>query len=383
MIDDLLVVSIASNVASQGLHNNGRCEKWHVDQTSLDAMLLALNHLAPERVVLCTCERFEIYAIAQKPFEQSAWRQFLAKHFSLPCQSIENAVCFSTGQPAVSHLLRIAAGLESRIVGEPHVLGQVRNAFLRAKSLETTGPILNALGRAAIHCGKRVRSETNINRRGTSVVSLTLDRLRLDLGTIHNKPIAIVGTGKLAGELATELTKNGAKLSIVSQCLARAKTLARQHDATAIDLIDFPKVLAASGHGLVLPIHAIIACTSANSYVLDSERLSSCKHRSMHVYDLGVPRNVDPAVTGLEAVSLVQLDDLCRSSDQIHVGVEHACQIVQACVGRLLDWYRERLAAPRIVEAIEQARNSVRSGEQLDSWRLHRRIMQLKQETAA
>ena len=156
-------------------------ESLRPDQGQRRAILERLAEVATGRLVLSTCERFELYAMSART-DTATWVRLLANWFHLPAALVSRHVQTLQGSGAARHFLRVAAGLESRIVGEVQILGQTRDAFLLAQSAGSLDAHLNALGRAAIRAGKRVRSETTLNAEARSIATITLDHLHRVFG---------------------------------------------------------------------------------------------------------------------------------------------------------------------------------------------------------
>lgn len=282
------------------------------------------------------------------------------------------------GFEVARYLLGVAAGLESRIIGEPHVLGQVRQAYMTGLEQKTLGPILAALGRAAIHAGKRVRHETCINPTARSIVTVTIEALRQALGGLSQRNILIVGSGRLAGDLAAVLAYRGTQLRFASRSRERAEALALRHQAPAGALDELPRLLAGA--------HAVIACSSATEFVLTRQTLEIAQTvdvaTGMVVLDLSVPRNIDPAVRECRGVTLYHLDELLGREQVQRDGVAAGARIISEEAERFEQWRRERVVAPRIVELSRLVATQPCAGKET-ARRLHRRIMGLKVEAAA
>lgn len=354
-----------------------------------------LARMAQEHLLLSTCERLEIYAVAPRnsgsalrvkirrviqgeldaEMDARATLQ-LAQNGAIP-QMPEFFRALS-GAGAALHLLRVAAGLESRIIGEPHVLGQVRQAYLTGLEQKTLGPILAALGRAAIHAGKRVRHETSINPSARSIVTLTLEALRESLGELSQSKVLIVGSGRLAGDLAAVLAYRGAQLCFAGRSLERAKALALRHQAPAGALDALPRMLKDAD--------AVVTCSSATEFVLNIETIAAARRAKtgerLVMLDLSVPRNVDPAVGKCHHVTLRHLEEILSGERVRHEGLAAGEIIIAQEVERFEQWRRERSVAPRIAELSRQWQPAGLV-EKHAARRLHRKIMGIKCEAAA
>jgi glutamyl-tRNA reductase len=244
-------------------------------------LLRALGERARGRLVLVTCERFEIYLSGAGLVRSDGDAPFRAL----------------AGEAAAERLMRVAAGLESRLLGERQIQRQVRGAFLEAALEGALDPTLHALARAALHAGKRVRSETELGRRGPSLAALTVERLARELTGLRGRTVLILGSGVLATEVARALAATGpARLFVASRDAQRAAALAAPLGAQGIgrDAIQ----------GLLPEIDAVVACTN------DVPRLEFRSAPAPLLVDLGAPPNVDAAAARAAGARLIGLAEL-------------------------------------------------------------------------
>jgi glutamyl-tRNA reductase len=227
-------------------------------------MLRRTQLLTGECAVLSTCGRFEIYWIETGPVTPVT---LLAQVTGLAKRILTPAVCSQSEGAAARHLLRVAAGLESPLMGEAHVLGQVRTALLIGQSAGAVGPVLSALFRAAIHTGRRVRSEAGLTRLGRDYTQLAVSEA---LRTIRPGGRALViGAGSLGCAVARALAGHGVLVSVISRHAGRAQTLAAQVCGLAWDFDDLDQAVRASD--------VIVACTSAPQPMLTRHDLPACR----------------------------------------------------------------------------------------------------------
>jgi len=326
-------------------------------------------------LVLSTCDRFEIYIFSSvKPLND--WLAITARVFGLSPACLAPYVSMFTGACAARHLLRVAAGMESRIIGEPHILCQLRHAFQKAKKIGTVGATLSTLCRSAIHTGKRVRKETDINRHRQSIVSLTIQDLQRTLRPRSHKRIAIVGTGTLATGFVAAMKDETNHLVVVSDRCDRARALAQSAGASAWTRGEWLAQLST--------VDAVVMCTNCSSYVLNREVLASKVSRSLSIWDLSSPRSVEPSVGELSGVRLTHLDDLVQDLPDLQKGLSACEAIVQQELSRFMDWSIHRRVAPKISHLIKSMHHRARQdGRVIDTRRLHHQIMRLKKEAAA
>lgn len=252
-------------------------------------------------VLLSTCARFEVYNWGPG-WRRSLSEPWLTRHLGLERAAVSAAVKTLSGPAVARHLLRVAAGLDSQIFGEDHIQAQVRAALKHAQQQRTCGAALEALWRAAICTGRRVRSETAISRSANSYARIAVDHIRGSLPAANANCVLIVGTGAMARETLRALRDdNQQQLAVSSHDYTRACELARRWHCKPLRRSEQPDWISRA--------HALITCTKSPGYVLTSDMLSRRRTR-LHIVDLGVPRNVDPQVAHLPGVYLRNLDEL-------------------------------------------------------------------------
>ncbi len=338
-------------------------------------MLTLLEGSSSGAMVLRTCERLESY-VSQSSLNVETWGRQLAAWSGaaplefLPFMDVRHDV------EAARHLLRVAGGLDSRILGEPHILGQARSSFLHAQKGGFLDATLSALGRAALHTGKRIRHETALGRGGGSIVSLTLRRLSRDVGSLTDRTVLVIGTGALATDLAAALaTRRTGRILVVSRLRDRAEALADRCGGVGFTMDELPCAIALAD--------AVVACSTTSSYVVNPVSIDVRRTRSLNIIDLGVPRNVDPSVTSLNCVRLVPMEELMAQLQVPDAAVVEAETIVADELARFRDWQRNRRIAPLIAQLMRNA-----CSEPFDDLRslkrsLHLRIVELRQGAAA
>lgn len=361
-------------------------------------LLSELRRLTDEALVLNTCGRFEIYLVMSMS-RQEDWPAWLGPILRQPASLLLEHMSMRTGKDAVGHALRVAAGLESRLIGEDQILGQIRRAFDLAMRRRAVGPMLSALFRAAIHAGRRVRTETELGRRSRSFARLAVEVVRSELscepahstdGKITNaRTILILGTGSLARDVAEELKRNRyTRLRFVSRHIGRAQQLAAEYHGEGYGLDALPSLLRTCD--------AVIACASSmhaliSPWMFEGAGVATtvcAEEWSGHavpltIVDLGVPRNVDPAVAALPGIVLRDLDAIQPPEAEYEESVIAAEQIVDHELRRYLDWLRGRAAAPRITQLLCSAGPAADMSDRAVRRALHQRILQLKKEVAA
>jgi glutamyl-tRNA reductase len=323
-------------------------ERVRPDPEQQLVMLGRFEDLAAERMMLCTCERFEIYALTADT-NVFAWVGRVASALPFQVNLLEKHAAFIHGRQVTRQLLRVAAGLESRIVGEPHILEQVREAYSRACESRSVGPVLSALAGAAIHAGERVRGETPLGRERCSVVTVAIGHTERELGSLRDRTVLVVGTGRLASDLVNELTVREPHLLVIAgRNLKRAKALAQKVSGEGVGMNRLAEAVGRSD--------VIITCSGSRTPVISRPMLPAVVGKDRWIVDLAVPRNVHPLVAELPGVRLVHMDELLALESDPGDGVVTAEGIVEEELQRFEQRPRERRSAPTIPSFEEQAR---------------------------
>ncbi len=259
-----------------------------------------------EMVILSTCNRIEIYAVSsQEVFTEL--EIFLSEVRGVNRDEFTLHLYHHKDVDAARHLFNVAAGLDSLVVGEPQILGQVTRALELARGQNTAGPILNRLFQSAIHAGKRARTETGISRNPASVSSLAASLSQRVVHHIADAQIVILGAGEMA-ELAMEaLRKRGAnQILVVNRTLERAHSLAQRWDAQATTFENLNVALASAD--------IVIASTGAPHTIVTTEMINQIMQarpqRPLVLIDIAVPRDIDPEIANIPHVRLFDMDNL-------------------------------------------------------------------------
>ena len=260
-----------------------------------------------EAVVLSTCNRTEVYAVAER-FHGAYQdiRDFLAEVAFLAPEDFSDHLYVHYDAPAVAHLFAVSAGLDSAVLGESEILGQVKQAWERAREEGAAGPTLNLLFRHALEAGKRARTDTAIGRHITSVsqaaVAMAADRL----GGLHGRHALVLGAGDMGEAMALGLAKAGTRLVVANRTWSTAVDLAERTSGRPIRLGDLVAELA--------NVDVLLTSTGASTPLLDADELAPVLEarggRPLLIVDIAVPRDVDPGVGTLPGVTLLDMDDL-------------------------------------------------------------------------
>jgi len=285
-------------------------EKLSFTEDQIRAALARLGcsgiHSFAELIILSTCNRIELYAISsQNSF--SALENFLSETRGVPREELSAFFYHFTDLGVVEHLFKVAAGLDSLVMGEPQILGQVTHALEVARGQNAAGPMLNRLFQSAIHTGKRARTETTISRNPASVSSLAASMAERVVHPIAEAQVVILGAGEM-GELAVEaLRKRGAnRILVVNRTLERAQSLVQRWDAQATTFENINSALAAAD--------ILIASTGAPHTLITrdmvKDAMSTRPDHPLVLIDIAVPRDIDPDVTDVPHVRLYDMDNL-------------------------------------------------------------------------
>jgi len=260
-----------------------------------------------EAMLVATCNRVEAYVACESATRSvEALRGFFAGR--APGSAVGDCLYEYADESAVRHVFRVASSLDSMVVGEPQILGQVKEAYAAADSAGALGPTLRRAISRAFSAAKRVRTETGIATGRVSVASVAVDLATQIFGTLAARRVLLLGAGKMALGAARALVVQGAKLSIANRSYEKAAELARARAADAHPLEDLPLLLTAAD--------VVVCSTGASRYVLTVEDAKAAmkvrRGRPLFVVDIAVPRNVDPRINDLDGVYLYDVDDLER-----------------------------------------------------------------------
>jgi glutamyl-tRNA reductase len=275
---------------------------------SADDRVKALHELVEtdhvnEALVLATCNRIVVFAEVERFHGGVAdVSRVLARQAGATVEELSPYVTVHYEDQAVAHLFTVAAGLDSMVVGETQVLGQLRAAYALARDEGTVGRALHPVAQRALRVGKRVHSETGIDRAGASLVSVALDRAEDRIGPLTDRRVLVVGAGSMGALAATTLARRGADVVVSSRTEASAARLAATVGGRAADLADLPAELAAAD--------VLVTCTGATGLVVATDVVAAAmsgRGRPLVVVDLALPRDVDPGVAALPGVHVVDL----------------------------------------------------------------------------
>lgn len=305
-----------------------------------------------ECALLSTCNRTEFYAVPKQSSESGfqTLARFLNKTQGLSGDELDKLTYRHRGVTAVNHLFSVSSGLDSLVVGENQILGQVRQAYVKAQEASSTGPILEKLFPWAIRVGKRVRSETGIARGASSVSAAAVELARKIFGELTGKNVLLLGAGKMGRKSLDLLTKAGvSEVKIVNRTFSKAEELAEQCGGVAVPYEMLDDALA--------KVDILIASTGAPHYILTKDRVSKVirqrRGKPLFLIDIAVPRDIDPACGDVENAYLYNIDDLQGVVDKTlarrHSETQAVLSIVESATTDFCKYLDSRKASAAIV----------------------------------
>lgn len=344
-LDGLFAIGTSHVVAPTSLREALAMSKERARKflSELDSVLPTVH----EAAILSTCTRTEIYLVAPDRSAAEKVRDRLASRGADQGLKPERHIYLLEGEAAARHVFRVAAGLDSIVLGEGQILSQVKDARRLAWAEGTCGTVLCQLLDDAVRCGKRIRTETRLNRGSVSIASASVRFLEHELGGLQGRTVLVLGTGETGGLAARVLAKRGPEsLVVVNRTRRAAESLAREVGARVESLRDLADVLA--------HCDAAICATASAEPVLGSELLLRVQRarssRPLVLVDIANPRDVDPAVAEVPGVVLIDLDDMREHVEGTHAQrreeVDPAEHIVDEELGRFLQWLDARDVVP-------------------------------------
>lgn len=339
-------------------------EKLAVAENALPEALHQLQNLgASEAVILSTCNRVEIALTAPDHASPGLIMDRFLAEWQGSATAFEGHLYRLEARDAIQHLFRVAASLDSMVVGEPQILGQLKSAYAIAKTEGAVGGLLETVMTRAFGVAKRVRTETGIGQMAVSVSYAAVELARKIFGSLQGHSVMIIGSGKMGELAAKHLHRSGArKIYVTNRTAERAEQMAALFNGQAVDYARFPAMLH--------EIDIVIASSGAPHYILsrdDMQRvIAARKNKPMFLIDIAVPRNIDPSVNDVEGVFLYDVDDLegvvNANIKERSIQAEQAEVIVAEEVERVISRLKMEEVTPTIISLQEQLEN-IRSAE--------------------
>jgi glutamyl-tRNA reductase len=306
-----------------------------------------LGGAVSEAVVLSTCNRVEVYADSEgfHPGVEAV-TDLLTRRSDVALEELSKHLYVHWEGQAVHHLFQVASGLDSMVVGESQILGQLRRAY--GSSADTAGRVLHELFQTALRVGKRVHAETGIDAAGQSLVSVGVEQAERAVGPVAGRPVLVVGAGSMGALAGATLRRHGVSdVVVANRTPENARRLATSLEGRGVGLEALVEEIAG--------VDVVVTSTGAIGHVVERDvivqAMARRPDRPLAVVDLALPRDVDPAVRTVPGVTLVDLETLqtALSGSEAHAGVEAARAIVAEEVGGFLTWQKASRVAPTVV----------------------------------
>jgi glutamyl-tRNA reductase len=316
-------------------------EKISFPQEKIPALLPELKKelSLDEVVLLSTCNRVELFACAKpNAIPSIQWPEFLQKYHHISEDLSQTTFCIE-GTACVEHLFELASGLQSMVVGETEIFGQIKSAYETATHHQTAGKWLHKLFQSSFNAAKEVRSQTMITRGSVSVGSVSVELAEKIFGSLHQKSALVVGAGDTSEKTARALQARGIeKLFVTNRTNERAEQLAKSLEGTPILWEEWKQK--------AIDVDILISSTSSPDFILNHEEAKSLiqtrRDRPLFLIDLAIPRDFDPEINDLDDLYLYNLDDLQKIA-QIHLQerggeIEKARQLIRPHLTKLQEW---------------------------------------------
>lgn len=343
-------------------------EKLAFNGPKLEEGLMKFKELpeVKEAIILSTCNRVELYAnVTDAGMASESIKDFLSEFHNIKRRALDNALYIYDNMDAVRHVFRVASSLDSMVVGEPQILGQLKDAFELALSKKTTGILLNKLMKKAISVAKRVRTETRIAENAVSISFAAVELAKKIFTDLSKRVFMLLGAGEMAELAAKHLINNGVKEVLVSnRTYERACELAKEFRGRPVKFDEFIQEMVRAD--------IVICSTGAPAYILTKSQMQRVmkerKQRQVFIIDISVPRNIDPEVNNLDNVYLYNIDELQGVVDtnifERQKEAEKAEKIIEEEIETFTKWQSSLDFVPTIVALREKAEEIKR--EELD-----------------
>lgn len=341
----------------------------HFDTTHPQAHLEDVR----EGVILSTCNRMEVYALVRDAdVAYQGITNLLSRTCEMPPQEFSEHLYVRYDEDAIRHLFRVASGLDSMVLGEPQILGQITDAFEAALSQGATGTVLSALFRAAIHAGKRVRTETSIGVNPSSISSVAAGLAQQLLGDdLSQRNVLLIGAGEMGAIAVRALQKRGvSNITVANRTFENADKLAQEWGGKAVSFQQLPETLVEAD--------IAITCTGAPHIILNKTYVESAMvarpARPLFLIDIAVPRDIGPDVTEVPNVYLNDIDDLQSQADENVKSREAEIPRVEAIVNEEVEQFLQWLSSLDVVSTITNLRRQMEQLRQRELERLFNRL---------
>jgi glutamyl-tRNA reductase len=328
-----------------------------------------------ENVIVSTCNRTEIYAVVDQIHTGHYYiKEFLSDYFHIEQSEFSPFLYIYESDRAIEHLFNVTCGLNSMVIGETQILGQIRSSFTEAKESHTTGTVFNQLFKQAITIGKRAHSETDIGSNAVSVSYAAIELAKKIFGTLNKKHALIIGAGKMAELAAKHLYTNGAKnITVINRTFEKAIELANRYEGEAKPLEELENSLS--------KVDILIASSGSSEYVVTNEMIKLInkkrKGKPLFMVDIAVPRNLDPLLSEIDGVFLYDIDDL---EDIVETNLEErkkAAEKVQILIEKEMVEFKNWVGTLGVVPVISALREKALSIQEETMRSIERKIPDL------
>ncbi len=363
---NLLLIGMSHKTASLELR-----EKLALSCTEPIIMLERIKAIpsVEEALYLSTCNRFELIARTDGETAVPQIKAFLLSRTNITPEELEKIIYVHRDEDAVKHIFRVASSLDSMVMGEPQILGQVKDAYRQSIAAKSTGIILNKVLHAAFRTAKRVRTETAIANNAVSVSFAAVELAKKIFSELKGKAVLLIGAGEMSELAARHLVNNGTgRVLIANRTFERAERVAEDLHGTPVHMEKLEEALAEAD--------IIISSTGASGFVLNEAMISRAlkrrRNRLLFIIDIAVPRDVDPAVGGIDNVFLYNIDDLQGIVDgnikNRMVEALKAEEIISEEVVNFFDWYQTLEVVPTIVSLRNKMETIMKNEIESTSW---------------
>ncbi|HVP80061.1 MAG TPA: glutamyl-tRNA reductase [Thermodesulfobacteriota bacterium] len=366
---ELLVIGLNHNTAPIEIRE---CLAFPEDK--LAEALSKVHALSPvkEDMIVSTCNRVEVYA-ATRETEKAIHdvKEFLCQYHGISLKEFEKSLYIHVGEEAVKHIFRVASSLDSMVLGEPQILGQIKDAYDISQQANTSGLILHRLLHRAFHVAKRVRTETKIAISAVSVSSVAVELAEKIFGTLEKKTVLLIGAGEMCELAARHLVAGGVeKMVVTNRTYERAVSLAQEFKGEAIPFDDMTLGLKKAD--------IVISATNSPHHLIGHDQIAKVmkdrRQKPIFFIDIADPRDIEPRVGDLENVYLYNIDDLQKvANENIKDREKEALKaegLVQDEVAKFVSWYRSLDVTPTIV-ALRKKFEEIRKKELEKTLSLH------------
>ncbi len=351
----LVILGLNHNTAPVEVREKLAFNQKHLEEAA--EQIFARIPEIDEKVILSTCNRVEIYAHVQDAEKgMQALKNFLYRYHELDAGSLEPYFYSYTHEEAVEHLFKVSSSLDSMVMGEPQILGQVKDAYQNARKVKATGRILNQLFEKAFNVAKRVRTETAVAESAVSISYAAVELAEKIFGSLEGRTVLLIGAGEMIELAGKHLVSQGVKTILVANHhYDRAASLAVKLGGSAVPFEQFPDEFADAD--------IVLSSTAAPHYVIKRDMVEKAMRaragRPVFFIDIAVPRDIEPSINDIPNVFLYDIDDLGKVVDANRREREKeavkAMEIIQTEVSRFSDWLDQLEMEPMIVALRQKA----------------------------